>query len=147
MCFICERKKNFSQICEKNLNFYIDEFIGYENIQRLNSFLPSHIVVGQGRKIPIHYDPGKPPWVSSRLQDFFGTTQTPKILNGQMSLVVHLLAPNLQSVQVTNDLAGFWERGYLEVKKELSRKYPRHSWPDDPKNAQPPELTRKKRTP
>ena len=147
LCFICERKKNFSQICEKNLNFYIDEFIGYENIQRLNSFLPSHIVVGQGRKIPIHYDPGKPPWVSSRLQDFFGTTQTPKILNGQMSLVVHLLAPNLQSVQVTNDLAGFWERGYLEVKKELSRKYPRHSWPDDPKNAQPPELTRKKRTP
>ena len=50
----------------------------------------------------------------------------------------------MQSVQVTTDLAGFWERGYIEVRKELGRKYPRHSWPEDPKNAEPPELVKRK---
>ena len=79
------------------------------------------------------------------MQDFFGTLDTPRICNGTIPLVTHLLAPNMQSVQVTTDLAGFWERGYLEVKKELSRKYPRHSWPDNPKTAEPPEIILRKR--
>ncbi len=144
-CLVCEGKKSFSQIIERSLDDYIQEFVGYESIQKLNALLPSHIVVGRGRKIPVQYEEGKTPYISSRLQDFFGTTKTPKVLNNSISLVVHLLAPNMQSVQVTTDLVGFWERGYHEVKKELSRRYPRHSWPDDPKNAEPPELPVKKR--
>ena len=144
--YLCEGKKSFSQINEKQLGEYIDEYIGYEKILQLNHILPKQIVVGKGRKISVHYEEGKPPYVSSRLQDFFGTTQTPRILNGQLNLVVHLLAPNMQSVQVTTDLAGFWDRGYQEVRKELSRRYPRHSWAEDPKNAEPPELFQKRKS-
>ncbi len=143
--FICEGKKSFAQILEKSLNEYIEDFIGYEHTQKLNALLPTHITVGKGRKIQVHYEAQKQPYICSRLQDFFGTLQTPRILNSQLSLVVHLLAPNMQSVQVTTDLAGFWQRGYLEVRKELCRKYPRHAWPEDPKNAEPPDLIRKKR--
>ncbi|KAB8031758.1 ATP-dependent helicase HrpB [Fluviispira multicolorata] len=146
LCHICENKKSFDEILDKDLEDYLDELLPYETKKLLNEFFPSHIVIGKGRKVKINYEEDKPPWVASRLQDFFGTLQTPRICKESIPLVVHLLAPNMQAVQVTTDLAGFWARGYLEIKKELSRKYPRHSWPDDPKTAEPPEyVMRRKR--
>ncbi|APJ03070.1 ATP-dependent helicase HrpB [Silvanigrella aquatica] len=145
LCHICEGKKSFDEILEKELDDYIEELLNYEDKKTLSDLFPSSITIGKGRKVKVNYEEEKPPWVASRLQDFFGTVQTPKICKGTIPLVVHLLAPNMQSVQVTTDLAGFWERGYLEVKKELSRKYPRHSWPDDPKTAEPPEYIAKRR--
>lgn len=81
------------------------------------------------RQARIHYRLGHAPWVESRLQDFWGLKETPKILAGRLRLTLHLLAPNQRAVQVTQDLPGFWERAYPEIKKELSRNYPRHFWP------------------
>jgi ATP-dependent helicase HrpB len=78
----------------------------------------------------VHYETGKPPWIESRLQDFFGVRETPRI--GGIPVVAHLLAPNRRPVQVTSDLAGFWTRLYPQVRRELSRRYPKHKWPDDP---------------
>ena len=77
----------------------------------------------------IHYEPGKPPWAESHLQDFFGMVAGPSIARGRVPVVLHLLAPNRRAVQVTTDLAGFWERHYPAIRKELSRRYPRHSCP------------------
>jgi len=81
------------------------------------------------RQARIHYKLGHAPWVESRLQDFWGLKESPKILAGRLALTLHLLAPNQRAVQVTQDLPGFWERAYPEIKKELSRNYPRHFWP------------------
>jgi ATP-dependent helicase HrpB len=136
---ICEGKKSFNEILKKSLNEYIEELLNYEDKKILSELFPSTIIIGKGRKVKVHYEEGKTPWIASRLQDFFGTLETPSICKGTIPLVVHLLAPNMQALQVTTDLAGFWERGYMEVKKGLSRKYPRHSWPEDPKIAEPPE--------
>ena len=83
-----------------------------------------------GRSVAVHYEPGKPPWVASRLQDFFGMTETPALCAGRVRLTVHLLAPSGRPVQVTQDLAGFWERHYPAVRRELARRYPRHAWPE-----------------
>jgi ATP-dependent helicase HrpB len=66
------------------------------------------------------------------LQDFFGLRETPSIANGKVALVVHLLAPNHRPVQTTTDLTGFWQRLYPQVRRELSRRYPKHKWPEDP---------------
>ena len=85
-----------------------------------------------GRQTRVHYERGKPPWISSRLQDFFGMRETPRIGLKRTPLVVHLLAPNRRPVQTTTDLAGFWERLYPEVRRELMRRYPKHSWPERP---------------
>ncbi|MBK8170753.1 MAG: ATP-dependent helicase HrpB [Sandaracinaceae bacterium] len=99
---------------------------------------PTHVTLPGGRRAEIQYEPGKPPFIESRLQDFFGMKAGPALVDGRVPLVLHLLAPNYRAVQVTTDLAGFWDRHYATIKKELARKYPRHSWPDDPRTAQPP---------
>ena len=83
-------------------------------------------------RLRVHYEPGKPPWIASRLQDFFGMRVTPRIGAERTPVVVHLLAPNKRAVQTTTDLAGFWERLYPQVRRELMRRYPRHSWPERP---------------
>jgi ATP-dependent helicase HrpB len=92
--------------------------------------VPERVKLPGGREVPVHYEPGKPPWIESRLQDFFGMRESPKI--GGAPVVVHLLAPNRRPVQVTSDLAGFWERLYPQVRRELARRYPKHKWPEKP---------------
>ena len=99
---------------------------------RLNEVAPARIRLQGGRQTKVHYERGKPPWIASRLQDFFGMSETPRIGPQHTPLVVHLLAPNKRAVQTTSDLAGFWERLYPQVRRELMRRYPRHSWPERP---------------
>ncbi len=100
--------------------------------RRLEQIAPARIRLPSGRQTKVHYEPGKPPWIASRLQDFFGMRETPRIGPEQTPVVVHLLAPNQRAVQTTSDLAGFWERLYPQVRRELMRRYPRHSWPERP---------------
>jgi ATP-dependent helicase HrpB len=85
-----------------------------------------------GRQVRVHYEADQPPWIASRLQDFFGMRETPSVGRGKSPLVIRLLAPNQRPVQMTSDLAGFWERLYPQIRRELARRYPRHAWPEDP---------------
>jgi len=100
--------------------------------------LPERVTLPGGRSVPVHYQSGQPPWIASRLQDFFGMREGPALARGRVPLVLHLLAPNQRAVQVTQDLAGFWSRHYPSLRRELGRRYPRHSWPEDPLHASPP---------
>jgi ATP-dependent helicase HrpB len=100
--------------------------------QLLNSIAPSKLRLPGGRETRVHYDQGKPPWIASRLQDFFGLRETPRIAGGKVPVVVQLLAPSNRPVQTTTDLAGFWQRLYPQLRKELGRRYPKHKWPENP---------------
>jgi ATP-dependent helicase HrpB len=98
----------------------------------LDEIAPERLRLPGGRQVRVNYEPDQPPWIASRLQDFFGMRQTPTVARGAVPLVVRLLAPNQRPVQMTSDLAGFWQRLYPQVRKELSRRYPRHAWPEKP---------------
>jgi ATP-dependent helicase HrpB len=100
--------------------------------RRLQEIAPVSVRLQNGRQTKVHYESGKPPWIASRLQDFFGMRETPRVGVERTPVVVHLLAPNHRAVQTTTDLAGFWERLYPQVRRELMRRYPRHSWPERP---------------
>ncbi len=103
-----------------------------EGMGRLRESAPATVRLSGGRTTKVHYEVGKPPWIASRLQDFFGMVETPRVGPERTPVVVHLLAPNHRAVQMTTDLAGFWERLYPQVRKELMRRYPRHLWPEKP---------------
>jgi ATP-dependent helicase HrpB len=98
----------------------------------MNELAPARIRLPNGRETKVHYETDKAPWIASRLQDFLGMRETPRIGNGKVPLVIHLLAPNQRPVQTTTDLAGFWARLYPELRRQLSRRYPKHAWPEKP---------------
>ena len=104
----------------------------------LREEVPERIRLAGGRVVPVNYEAGKPPWIESRLQDFFGTPTGPSICKGRVRLTLHLLAPNRRAVQVTSDLASFWRQHYPTIRRELCRRYPRHPWPEDGATATPP---------
>jgi ATP-dependent helicase HrpB len=104
----------------------------------LREEVPERIRLASGRVVPVHYETGKPPWIESRLQDFFGTPAGPTVCRGRVPLTLHLLAPNQRAVQVTSDLGNFWRQHYPAIRRELGRRYPRHSWPEDGATATPP---------
>jgi ATP-dependent helicase HrpB len=70
-----------------------------------------------------------------RIQEMFGTARTPTVARGEVRVLLHLLAPNYRPQQVTDDLAGFWENTYPEVRKELRARYSKHPWPEAPLSA------------
>ena len=90
-----------------------------------------------GSQLKLEYKPGESPVLAVKLQEMFGLADTPRIARGRVPVTLHLLSPARQPIQVTQDLHGFWERTYAEVKKELKGRYPKHPWPDDPWNAVP----------
>jgi len=98
---------------------------------QLNHLAPQEVALPTGRKLRVEYAEGQPPAVRSRLQDFFGMARGPAICAGRLPLTLHLLAPSGRAQQVTQDLAGFWERHYPAIRRELMRKYPRHAWPEN----------------
>jgi ATP-dependent helicase HrpB len=98
----------------------------------LDEIAPERIRLTGGRQVKVHYDAGQAPWIASRLQDFFGMCETPAVARGEVPVVVRLLAPNQRPVQMTTDLAGFWERLYPQLRRELGRRYPKHKWPENP---------------
>ncbi|HEX4750211.1 MAG TPA: ATP-dependent helicase HrpB [Bryobacteraceae bacterium] len=98
----------------------------------INQLAPTHVVLPSGRRASIEYHDTQPPSVSSRLQDFFGMTESPSVALGAVPLVVQLLAPNHRPVQVTTDLPSFWKNLYPQLRRELGRRYPKHAWPEDP---------------
>jgi len=101
---------------------------------RLDEWAPTHITVPSGSRIAIDYSP-YPPVLAVKLQEMFGCETTPRIAQGRVALMVHLLSPAQRPLQITQDLAGFWRTSYHEVKKEMKGRYPKHPWPDNPLEA------------
>lgn len=139
----CAGKLSFAELREQGLLPSLRALLGPERLALLERLTPEAVSLAHGRRLPVHYEPDRPPWVQSRLQDFFGLRDGPKL--GDKPLVLHLLAPNQRAVQVTTDLAGFWQRHYPELRRQLMRRYPRHAWPEDPLTARPPAPTARRR--
>ncbi len=109
----------------------------------LDELAPTHVTVPSGSRIAIDYSDPEAPTLAVRLQELFGQQQTPSVINGEFKLLVHLLSPGYQPMQVTQDLASFWQTTYFDVKKELRGRYKKHYWPDDPLTAQATNKTKR----
>jgi len=127
----CSGMRSLSQLREMSLGRILLGGMRPDSRRLLEEEAPERITLRGGRKVKVHYEPDRPPWVESRLQDFFGMSSTPTICGGRIGLTVRLLAPNMRPVQVTQDLAGFWKEHYPGLRRQLRRRYPRHAWPED----------------
>ena len=138
---LCEGKTTLREVEDGDLLGTLRSEIG--SFAKIDELAPERVKLASGRTAEIAYEEGKPPWIESFLQDFFGTKTNPHA--GRVPIVLHLLAPNKRAVQVTTDLAGFWERHYPAIRRELMRKYPRHAWPEETAVAVPMKPPRQRR--
>ena len=131
------------QLKQLNLLEIFNTMLGWEKQQQMNRLAPATFTVASGSRIRLHYQPGEPPLLAVRIQEVFGMQETPVICEGKIPVLLHLLSPAQRPLQVTSDLAGFWQRTYPEIKKELKGRYPKHFWPDDPLAAVATRRTKK----
>ncbi|WP_256013023.1 ATP-dependent helicase HrpB [Desertivirga xinjiangensis] len=125
--------KRVDELKKINLAQVLQQSLDYEKQTALERFAPGSISVPSGSIIKIKYSPdGESPVLAVRLQEVFGMLDTPRINNNKTPLVLHLLSPGFKPVQITTDLRSFWDKAYFEVRKELKRRYPKHSWPENP---------------
>jgi len=128
--------RSLADLKRKDLATFLSERLPWDQRRALDEAAPERLSVPSGNQIRLAYEPGRAPVLAARIQELFGLAETPRVARGRVRVVVHLLAPNGRPQQVTDDLASFWNGAYFEVRKELRTRYPRHSWPEDPWNAQ-----------
>jgi len=130
-------KRKLDALGADELSQALASLFDYEQRRQLDQHAPESLTVPSGQVRMLDYAPGEPPVLAVKLQELFGLADTPRVAGGRVPVTLHLLSPAGRPIQVTQDLKGFWERTYPEVKKELKGRYPRHPWPDDPWSATP----------
>jgi ATP-dependent helicase HrpB len=129
-------RRSLNDLASLDMTRLMRDRVERHQIAELDRRAPSHWQVPSGSRIAIDYTVD-PPILPVKLQEMFGLADTPKIADGKVKLVLHLLSPAQRPIQVTSDLAGFWAGSYKAVRADLRGRYPRHPWPEDPLAATP----------
>ncbi len=125
---LCEGERRYEKVKDKPVLPFLLELLSAKQRGLLDSFAPAEIELPSGRRMRITYGPGKQPRGRTRIQDLYGMRSTPAVGNGNVPVLIEILAPSNRPVQVTDDLESFWKVHYPEIKKTLSRRYPKHEW-------------------
>lgn len=132
---LCQRCRSFAELKKADWQSELQSLLTWPQRQAIEQEAPASWQVPSGSHIRLQYELGRPPVLAVRIQEIFGMAETPRIAGGRVRVLLHLLAPNRQPQQVTEDLTSFWAKTYPVVRKELSRRYPRHPWPENPLTA------------
>lgn len=130
-----------SQLPSVDWHSAVQQLLDYSQQQQLEQLAPSHLTVPTGSRIALDYS-GTQPVLAVRLQELFGQAATPRIANGQIPVLLHLLSPARRPLAITQDLASFWQNAWKDVRKDMRGQYPRHYWPENPLEAEPTRRTK-----
>jgi ATP-dependent helicase HrpB len=122
----------WSQLEHVDLTSALASLLDWRQRRELDATAPSHFELPNGVRAAIDYSDANAPALAVRIQSVFGMRESPRILGGRVPLTMRLLSPANRPVQVTQDLAGFWRSSYLDVRKDMRGRYPKHDWPEDP---------------
>lgn len=133
-----------SHLAQLDMTSVLRGMVPAEALRRLDQEAPPSVPVPSGQQVALQYSGGgEPPVLAVKLQALFGLRDGPRVCGGRVPVQIHLLSPAGRPLQVTQDLASFWARGYAEVAREMRGRYPKHPWPEDPAKAQPTMQTQR----
>ncbi len=124
----CAGCKSFKEIKGVEVLDYFKNSLSWEDQQFVIDMTPQRIELSNGKKIKVKYEEGKAPKISGFIQDFYGVQSTPTLAGGRVKVLVEMLAPSRRPVHVTDDLDGFWDGVYKDIKTQLAGRYPKHKW-------------------
>jgi len=125
---LCHGAVRYKDIKEREVKPLVMSWLSAAQRDLLDRHAPERLALPNGRTPKVNYEPGRPPYISLRIQELYDVNQTPKIALGRVPVTVHILTPGMKPIQVTQDLASFWREHYPRIKSELARKYPKHLW-------------------
>jgi ATP-dependent helicase HrpB len=125
---LCHGAVSYKDIKEREVKPVVMSWLSPAQRELLDKHAPERLTLPNGRTPKVSYEPGKPPFISLRIQELYDVNQTPKVALGRVPVTVHILTPGMKPIQVTQDLANFWREHYPKIKSELARKYPKHLW-------------------
>ncbi|MCC5868536.1 MAG: ATP-dependent helicase HrpB [Gammaproteobacteria bacterium] len=128
----CTRRAHLARL---DLAAILGTLLDWSAQQRLERLAPTHVTVPSGSNIALDYTSGETPILAVRLQEVFGMTESPRVVDARVAVLMQLLSPARRPVQLTQDLASFWDNTYHQVRKELKGRYPKHYWPENPREA------------
>jgi ATP-dependent helicase HrpB len=100
-----------------------------EKQARLEKLAPATLLLPDGAPIELLYQAnGAPPRLEVRLQDVFGWPETPTVGEGEITIVLHLLTPDLKPLQTVTDLQIFWRKEYPALQLRLTEQFPKVNW-------------------
>ncbi|MCB5411949.1 ATP-dependent helicase HrpB [Pseudogemmobacter faecipullorum] len=130
------KARNLGDLKGLDLSEALKAHLGHARMAEVDRLAPAHFTTPLGRAVPIDYE-GEHPAIAVRLQEMFGVTQHPTVGQHRLPLRISLLSPRQTPVQVTLDLPGFWSNSYADVRKDMRGQYPKHPWPEDPREHEP----------
>jgi ATP-dependent helicase HrpB len=125
---LCHGAFSYKEVKDRPVKSIVKSWLNREQQELLEKHAPERLDLSNGRTPKISYELNASPHIALRIQELYDVSQTPKIARGRVAVLVHILAPNMRPVQITQDLASFWREQYPQVKQELQRKYPKHAW-------------------
>jgi ATP-dependent helicase HrpB len=125
---VCFGATSYRELKDRNVMAVVRSWLSADQQQLLDKHVPDRVTISNGRTPKVTYVAGGPPYIALRIQELFGVAETPRIAMGRVPVSIHILAPSMRAVQVTQDLANFWREHYPRIKAELQRKYPKHEW-------------------
>ncbi len=125
---LCHGAVSYKDIKEREVKPVVMSWLSAVQRELLDKHAPERLTLPNGRTPKVNYEPGRPPFISLRIQELYDVNQTPKVALGRVPVTVHILTPGMKPIQVTQDLANFWREHYPKIKSELARKYPKHFW-------------------
>ncbi len=139
-----ENVNNLPQLQKLDCFSFVANQLTWSQKQALDSLLPTSWPLATGTSAPIVYESSGRALLRVRLQETFGMADSPLLAHGKLKVTMELLSPAQRPLALTADLASFWQGPYVDVKKEMRGRYPKHLWPDDPANTLPTKFTKKK---
>jgi ATP-dependent helicase HrpB len=125
---LCHGATSYKEIRDRDVKSAVKSWLSPGQWDLIEKHTPERVTLSNGRTPKVTYEPDNPPFIAMRIQELFGVNQIPKIAMGRVGLAVHILAPSMRPVQVTQDLANFWREHYPAIKSQLQRRYPKHEW-------------------
>ncbi|MGZ3298556.1 MAG: ATP-dependent helicase HrpB, partial [Asticcacaulis sp.] len=107
-----------------------------EQLRLLDRLAPEHLRMPTGSNIRIDYGAEGGPRIEVRVQELYGTTVHPVVGPDRTPVTLALTSPAHRPIQITRDLPAFWDGSWSQVRSEMRGRYPRHVWPENPREAE-----------
>ena len=125
---ICHGARGAKELKSREVWGVLQAWLSFEQREAVKLYAPERVLIENGRNPRVHYDDASGPYIALRVQELYDTHQTPLICDGRVRVKVRVLAPSQRPVQITDDLEGFWQNSYPQIKKDLRGRYPKHEW-------------------